>query len=449
MNVVNSKWHCVLCADSKEGGREENQDSFACVDTSFGFLFVVCDGMGGGPAGGNASMLAVQSIVMNVQKKPQGQNPKDVLYNAIVETNAFLRKNVKEHLELMGMGTTCVAVLVTQNKAIIGHVGDSRLYHLRSGKLLFRTADHSLVGEMVRKGELTEEDARRASNSNVITRSLGLRESVEPEMDIIDIKPYDRIVLCTDGVWGMMSEEELVQAFSRDGELAPLVTGIMNDIDSIGISKSNADYDNYTLGVINVNPVSKNKKTKNSAAKGSFILLLLLVVSICINIYQFSRMPDSVPTDDVNNVSINKESNNFDVPQQVKNDDDGLDYKFEKKKNERLRDSISLLLKKLETADNNQNGKHSKELKRIINNLNKLKTSKGNNIEIILKNKRNIQKSIINDFGQLRKQREKVRLVDLEKKLKSNTIIETQKDGASTPKAKKLIKEVSTALESL
>lgn len=449
MNVVNSKWHCVLCADSKEGGREENQDSFACVDTSFGFLFVVCDGMGGGPAGGNASMLAVQSIVMNVQKKPQGQNPKDVLYNAIVETNAFLRKNVKEHLELMGMGTTCVAVLVTQNKAIIGHVGDSRLYHLRSGKLLFRTADHSLVGEMVRKGELTEEDARRASNSNVITRSLGLRESVEPEMDIIDIKPYDRIVLCTDGVWGMMSEEELVQAFSRDGELAPLVIGIMNDIDSIGISKSNADYDNYTLGVINVNPVSKNKKTKNSAAKGSFILLLLLVVSICINIYQFSRMPDSVPTDDVNNVSINKESNNFDVPQQVKNDDDGLDYKFEKKKNEQLRDSISLLLKKLETADNNQNGKHSKELKRIINNLNKLKTSKGNNIEIILKNKRNIQKNIINDFGQLRKQREKVRLVDLEKKLKSNTIIETQKDGASTPKAKKLIKEVSTALESL
>lgn len=449
MNVVNSKWHCVLCADSKEGGREENQDSFACVDTSFGFLFVVCDGMGGGPAGGNASMLAVQSIVMNVQKKPQGQNPKDVLYNAIVETNAFLRKNVKEHLELMGMGTTCVAVLVTQNKAIIGHVGDSRLYHLRSGKLLFRTADHSLVGEMVRKGELTEEDARRASNSNVITRSLGLRESVEPEMDIIDIKPYDRIVLCTDGVWGMMSEEELVQAFSRDGELAPLVTGIMNDIDSIGISKSNADYDNYTLGIINVNPVSKNKKTKNTAAKGSFILLLLLIVSICINIYQFSRVPDYVPTDDVNYVSFQKESNNVDAPQQVKNDDDGLDYKFEKKKNEQLRDSISLLLKKLETADNNQNGKNPKVLKRIINNLKKLNTSKGNNIENILKNKRDIQKSIINDFGQLRKQREKVRLVDLEKKLKSNTIIETQKDGASTPKAKKLIKEVSTALESL
>ena len=94
-----------------------------------------------------------------------------------------------------------------------------------------------------------------------------------------------------------------------------------------------------------------------------------------------------------------------------------MDYKFEKKKNEQLRDSISLLLKKLETADNNQNGKHSKELKRIINNLNKLNTSKGNNIENILKNKRDIQKSIINDFGQLRKQREKVRLVDLEKKL--------------------------------
>lgn len=449
MNVVKSKWHCLLCADSKEGGREENQDSFACVDTSFGFLFVVCDGMGGGPAGGNASMLAVQSIVMNVQKKPQGQSPKDVLYNAIVETNAFLRKNVKEHLELMGMGTTCVAVLVTQNKAIIGHVGDSRLYHLRSGKLLFRTADHSLVGEMVRKGEITEEDARRASNSNVITRSLGLRESVEPEMDIIDIKPYDRIVLCTDGVWGMMSETELIQALSREGELVPLVSGIMNDIESIGISKSNADYDNYTLGVINVNPVSKNKKTKNPNTKGSFILTFLLIVSVCINIYQFMRVPDDVPSDDANNVTFDKESNIVVAPQQNKKDDDELDYKFEKKKNEQLRDSISLLLKRLETADNYQSGKNSKVLKRIVDNLNKLNTSKGDNIDIILKNKRDVQKSIINDFGQFRKQSEKVRLVDLEKKLKSNTIIETQKDGASTYKAKKLIKEISTALESL
>ena len=102
-----------------------------------------------------------------------------------------------------------------------------------------------------------------------------------------------------------------------------------------------------------------------------FILLLLLIVSICINIYQFSRVPDYVPTDDVNYVSFQKESNNVDAPQQVKNDDDGLDYKFEKKKNEQLRDSISLLLKKLETADNNQNGKNPKVLKRIINNLKK------------------------------------------------------------------------------
>lgn len=344
MNVIKSKWHCTLCADSKEGGREENQDYYACVDTNFGFLFVICDGMGGGPAGGNASMLAVQSIVMNVQNKPQGQNPNDVLYNAIVETNAFLRKNIKEHSQLMGMGTTCVVVLVTTNKAIIGHVGDSRLYHIRAGKKLFRTADHSFVGEMVRNGELSEEDARRASNSNVITRSLGMKESVEPEIDVIDIKPHDRIALCTDGVWGVMPETNLIQALSKERELAVLLPTIMNEVELIGKSKDNADYDNYTLGIIEINPVKSTtgngKKTTNA---GYLILGLILAFSLSLNVLQFVKIKENVYDDDKKLLSNENISIEESMSQTI-NGSNNLDNEHVNRSNNDLKDSVIMLL---------------------------------------------------------------------------------------------------------
>ena len=114
--TYNSKWHCSLCIDSRQGGRDENQDSCGYKETPFGFLVVVCDGMGGGPAGANASILAVQSIIQEVDKAPQAQTPSVVLKNAIIATSVLLRRTIKEHRELMGMGTTCVAALFSTNK---------------------------------------------------------------------------------------------------------------------------------------------------------------------------------------------------------------------------------------------------------------------------------------------------------------------------------------------
>ena len=243
MDFLNSQWHSTLCVDSRTGGRAENQDCTASQDTPFGLLSVVCDGMGGGKAGRNASTLAAQAVLQYCKQAPAAKLPDVVLTEAVVYAQSVLRQNIKEHPDLLGMGTTCVAALVTQKKAAIVHVGDSRCYVLRDGQVAFRTQDHSVVGEMVRKGELTEEDARRAQGSNVITRALGIKETVEPETHFIDILPDDRIVLCTDGLWGHFAEAELVRMCSLPQPTNVLLPHIMDQAEHHGQQQPDGNYD--------------------------------------------------------------------------------------------------------------------------------------------------------------------------------------------------------------
>ena len=120
--------------DSRIGGREENQDSYGYADTPLGLLVVVCDGMGGGPAGKTASELAVNTIVGIVKScKPQN-NPERTLLKAVEAANSALLGAISANPSLQGMGTTCVALLLNRKNAYIAHVGDSRCYVLRDGK---------------------------------------------------------------------------------------------------------------------------------------------------------------------------------------------------------------------------------------------------------------------------------------------------------------------------
>lgn len=292
MQSLKSEWNCIVSVDSRQGGRSENQDNFACSDTPFGFLAIVCDGMGGGPAGSSASSLAVQAIMQSVIHAPQGLLPEVVLTNAVIKANSLLRHTIKEHPQLAGMGTTCVAVLLTPVLATIAHIGDSRLYHIRNKRLIFRTSDHSVVGEMVRKGELTEEDARRATNSNVLTRALGISDEIQPEIDKVQLQENDKLALCTDGIWGMISENQLVGQLSEEKQLEILVPQIMDGIEAIGKQQANANYDNLTLAIIQNLPKikSNDEKTKQKKKNSSVItlfLLVLLVLSIMGNIYWY------------------------------------------------------------------------------------------------------------------------------------------------------------------
>ena len=191
-------------AESRIGGRPENQDSYGYKETSLGFLLTVCDGMGGGPGGKTASSIAVQEIITGVDEANEDEEVANIIIKAIRRANMAVIEAGNENPSLQGMGSTATVLLLSEKSAFVAHVGDSRVYQIRGGKKIFRTYDHSMVFELVKQKVITEEQARLSAQSNVITRALGMLPDLE--VDIVE-RPYikgDRFVLCSDGIHGAM-----------------------------------------------------------------------------------------------------------------------------------------------------------------------------------------------------------------------------------------------------
>lgn len=264
---------------SNIGGRKENQDSQGCTETQRGLLLVVCDGMGGGPGGKTASLIAVTTIISYIQ---QADNVPELaaldnvtlLRNAVVAANRALRDKVAEVPELNGMGTTVTALLLSPQGAAAAHVGDSRIFQLRRGRLVFRTADHSRVGEMVRAGVLTEEQARLSAISNLITRALGINDEVLVETSVLSYNKGDRFVLCTDGVWGAMPQPELIKMFTDNRSLEGTAETVNLAVENAGLLKG-GHHDNYTMIMVDTESSSlppvpgKNADTADADATAS------------------------------------------------------------------------------------------------------------------------------------------------------------------------------------
>lgn len=201
--------------------REKNEDSFLISDELS--LFVVADGMGGHLGGDIASRIAVNSIHetlkeldidpdMTADQAGLPLKPGDVQgylrYAIKIASNRVFEKAV-EDVSLRGMGTTTVCILFRNNKAYIANVGDSRAYRVRGGKIDQITKDHSLVGEQIRAGMLSEEDARVHKLKNIITKSVGFQEEVDADVDIRVVRAGDKFVLCTDGLSNMVKSEDI------------------------------------------------------------------------------------------------------------------------------------------------------------------------------------------------------------------------------------------------
>lgn len=457
MQSQKSEWNCVIGVDSRQGGRSENQDNFACSDTPFGLLVVVCDGMGGGPSGASASSLAVQAITQSVTHASQRLMPEAVLKNAVIEANSLLRHTIKEHPQLAGMGTTCVAVLVTPVLATIVHVGDSRLYLIRNKQLRFRTADHSVVGDMVRKGELTEEDARRAANSNVITRALGISDEVIPEIDKVQLQENDRLILCTDGIWGMVSEKQLVNLLSEEKKLDNLILEIMDGIESIGKQQVNANYDNLTLAIIQTLPqISNKEKTRQKMRNNSFVILflfVLLILSLMGNIYYYFFTKNNfrdVAEEYVKGVESKNVAphNNNDVDTQK--DSLRLKIEYSEKEVEELKDTIKELKRKT-VPSHKEMGEKQKLINQIISDVNTIKSINGKNKDEIVKNKKLHRQQILQKIKKLKEnnKRESENLQRIELKLRSKDIIDTDKKGNLSSLANNAIKNIKASIEEL
>lgn len=239
----------MIQIQSKTGGRTENQDFNGTARTPYGKLIVVCDGMGGHNGGRHAAEVAVQ-VIMEEVTKSEDTNPTNALHAAISKANAMIWAESHANINLKGMGTTVATLLLTPENAICAHVGDSRIYQLRKGKILHRTFDHSHVFELVKAGLISEEQARLSEKSNIITRGLGIRSTVDIDIkDNLTYKKGDRFLLCTDGIWGAIPENELVKIVCQKSKIETVVTQLVDKIDAIGF-ENGGRHDNLTAALI-------------------------------------------------------------------------------------------------------------------------------------------------------------------------------------------------------
>ncbi len=185
--------------------RVTNQDAFCRTVLPNGVEFLVlCDGMGGHRGGNVASELAVRSFYELLSDRlTEHLRPKDlksILTGVISRVSRIIAQTASESPDLSGMGSTVVLAVRCGKKMCIAHVGDSRGYLFRKGTLIRLTKDHSLVQDMIDRGEISPEEGQSHPYRNMITRTLGYAEDSAPEIQILDIKVGDVFLLCTDGL---------------------------------------------------------------------------------------------------------------------------------------------------------------------------------------------------------------------------------------------------------
>ena len=258
MTAIATKYPFVGYIETRQGGRQENQDNAGFVDTPIGLLLVVCDGMGGGPGGRTASRMAVDQILTTLEEVADHTNNADALRFAIEKANELLFAESAEKEQLRGMGTTVAAIIIGEDAATVAHVGDSRIYQLRKGRIIYRSKDHSVVAALVEEGRLTEEEARNHPQSNIVTKALGVRPSIDIDIEELAFQRGDRFVLCTDGIWGAQPQEKLLETLSRPMGIAELTHLVAEETDKLG-RNAGGGHDNLTLAILDASFASATK----------------------------------------------------------------------------------------------------------------------------------------------------------------------------------------------
>ncbi len=296
MISINTTFAATGFADTRQGGRKENQDTCAWRDTALGLAVTVCDGMGGGPSGKTASTIAADAICSTLSTCAPTDDRIEAVRTAIINGNLAIYAAMEADPSLKGMGTTATVVLLNSQSAVIGHVGDSRVYQFRDGDKIFRTFDHSWVFEQVRQGTLTEEQARNSSQSNIITRALG--HTPDLKVDVAEV-PYlkgDRFMLCSDGIWGMFPEPDIIRMAARTTSLAGAVETLVVTVDEEGM-KTGATHDNLTVALIETTTDSKLQDKMSKRMKYTLAALaVLLIASLAVNVLQWTKWSTSAAT---------------------------------------------------------------------------------------------------------------------------------------------------------
>jgi len=245
--------------------RERNEDSFLINEDLM--LLVVADGMGGHLGGACASKLAVttiESVIKELEADPEMTlqegahfRPGDYsgyLRYAIQHASQQIYDKALNDSTLRGMGTTTVVMMFRHNKVYIANVGDSRAYRVRNGQIQQITKDHSLVGEQIRAGIISEDDARAHRLKNIITRSVGFQEDVDSDVDIRVIRTGDAFLMCSDGLSNLVQDDEIREVLEN------------NDLDKackhlIDIANERGGDDNITVVAAKVEGLDEDSAT--------------------------------------------------------------------------------------------------------------------------------------------------------------------------------------------
>ncbi len=228
--------------------REINQDSYYISDSIDEVqIYMLADGMGGYNGGEIASNLAIQSAKNYIENNFNDiEKEKDsiiqLLASSIEYANMVVYEKSKENKELEGMGTTLEICLIYNNKVYIGHVGDSRVYRIRKQFMRKLTQDHSYVQKLVKDGKITQEQAIHHPQKNMLMKALGCNAFVEPDVMVKGFLKEDILVICSDGLSNLLSQDEIFASAKNNIELAPKEL----------VEKANlkGGYDNITVVII-------------------------------------------------------------------------------------------------------------------------------------------------------------------------------------------------------
>jgi len=210
--------------------REDNQDSIRLSDdehpVGHGLLFAIADGMGGYAHGGMASTLALESF-SSILASQNGSSITRTLQRGVEDANIRVYQKARQ-LDVGRMGTTLTAAYVIGDMLYLVHVGDSRAYLIRDGRAICLTEDHTTVGDMVRSKLISSDKIRTHAQRSVLTKSVGLDLFVQPDIIQQKLREGDRLILCSDGVWSVIEDEEFAQVASGASSVDEISQNLIN-----------------------------------------------------------------------------------------------------------------------------------------------------------------------------------------------------------------------------
>lgn len=241
-------------AELSDAGRDPskqiNEDASGYAETPFGHLALVCDGMGGHSAGREASQAAVRAAMEGARRAPPSTRPADVLRSSLELANAAVYAVGGDAPPELRPGSTCVAVLLSDGRAEIAHVGDSRIYLVRGGAAERLTRDHSMVQQLVDSGMLDPTHAAAHPEANRITRALGIEDVVEVEIrpNPIELAAGDTLLLCSDGLTDLVTDVEIGSIVG--GRVGSGAAAVCQEL--VSLANQRGGHDNITVVVLHV-----------------------------------------------------------------------------------------------------------------------------------------------------------------------------------------------------